>query len=186
MNTKNWTTRTGVAVRGLFGAAILAACGMAGAAVVSVSAYTNSISGGSPASTGVSLVAGESFAVSVDPAQLWNFSGGEAFATTNADGSTYYFIATNPDGTTFLGHIGSLIGQIDSGLPDAGDYFQLGTTFAGVATSSGVLNLFYGDSDFSNNSGAVQASISVVPEPSAALLLLAGLGAIGAMRRRHA
>ncbi len=185
MNTKNWTTRTGVAVRGLLGAAILAACGMAGATVVSVNAYTNSISGGSPASTGVSLVAGESFAVWVDPAQLWNFSGGEAFATTNADGSTYYFIATNPDGTTFLGHIGSLIGQIDSGLPDAGDYFQLGTTFAGVATSSGVLNLFYGDSDFSNNSGTVQASITVVPEPSAALLLFAALGAIGAMRRRH-
>jgi hypothetical protein len=71
------------------------------------------------------------------------------------------------------------VGQIG-----AGNYFVVGTNFSGVAGSSGVLKLYYWDSNNDDNSGSVAANVSVVPEPDTLALMLAGLGALAVRARR--
>lgn len=173
------------------------AAGAAGAADFVVDAMLNSSSGGVGLAT-VSLTAGDSFSVLVDPTDLW--SAGALPRWSNADGLTGPLLATGSDdsgqpagtpigadfGTHSQGNLsapfGTLVGQIDSG-----DFFAIGTSFNGVASASGTLKLFYWDSNFGDNTEFITASVTVgaIPEPETYALMLAGLGLVGWMARRR-
>lgn len=163
------------------------------ATAFTVDAFANSSSGGTGAST-IMLTAGESFSVVVAATDLWN--AGALPRWSNADGLTGNLFATGSDDSgmatgTLIGQsfglytqgnltaaYGTLVGQIGTG-----DYFAIGTNYSGVATSSGVLKLYYWDSNYGDNTEHISANITAVPEPSSLALMLAGLGVAGTMVR---
>ena len=176
--------------------AALFAATAANAAAFTVGALANSSTGGTGLAT-ISLAAGESFSVSASTDDLWNAGALPRFS--DADGLTYNRFATATDdsgeavgtqiGSNFglytQGNLsaafGTLVGRIDSG-----DYFVIGTSFSGVATASGTLNLFYWDSNNFDNTGSIDVAVTgAVPEPQTYALMLAGLGAIGFVARRR-
>jgi hypothetical protein len=152
----------------------------------------------------VSVFAGESFSVSVDPLDLW--SAGPLPRWSNANGITGPdLIATGlpdvngddpgvPAGTVIGSSIfplapangltapyGTLVGQWG-----AGNYFVVGTAYTGVALDS-TLKLFYLDGLYSDNTGSVLATVTTtpVPEPEAYAMFMLGLGLLGFMTLRR-
>ena len=147
----------------------------------------------------VSLLAGQSFSVQVDPADLW--SAGALPRWSNADGLSGPRWATGTDdslqaagtpiGRDFGLHTqaglsapyGTLVGQVGNGA-----YFVVGTSFSGLATQAGKLKLSCWDSNFGDNSQSIRARVvSGVPEPQTYAMLLAGMVAVGFVvgRRRR-
>jgi hypothetical protein len=173
-------------------ALLIGSASMASAASVVVDAFNNSSSGGTGAAA-ISLTAGQSFTVTVDAGDLWN--AGDLPRWSNADGLTGDLYATGSDdsgqsvgtliGINFGLHsqgnlsaaYGTLVGQIDSG-----DYFVVGTNYAGVAAATGTLNLYYWDSNAGDNSQFITADVQAVPEPATMAVL--SLGLVAAARRR--
>jgi hypothetical protein len=174
----------------------LLACA-AGAAGFTVQAAANSSAGGTGLPS-VALVAGQSFTVAVNPGDLW--SAGPLPRWSNADGLVGDLYATGFDesglafGTRigadfgtwtqdgFAAPYGALVGRLGD------QWLLLGTRFDGIAPATGVLDLYYWDTDSANNDGAVLASITAgavpaVPEPASAAMLGAGL-ALVALRAR--
>ena len=167
------------------------------AAPYTVKAFDNSSSGGTGLAT-ISLLAGQNFSVNASSDDLW--SAGALPRYSDADGLTYNRFATAADdsgqavgtqiGANFglysQGNLaaayGTLVGQIDSG-----DYFVIGSAFNGVAAATGMLNLYYWDSNNGDNFGEISAEVNVagVPEPETYALMLAGLGALGFVARRR-
>lgn len=172
----------------------------ASAATVQVSAFQNSSSGGIGALAGV-VNAGDALSITVDPLDLW--SAGPLPRWSNANGLTGPLLATGSDesgqaantligqsfGTYTQGNLsaafGTLVGRIGGG-----SYFVVGTSFNGTAASAGPLELFYWDSNFSDNREFIAATVnigntSLVPLPAAVWLFVAGgLGVVGIARRR--
>lgn len=175
----------------------LAAAPAAEAAVYVVGAQANSSSGGVGAGT-VTLSSGQAFKVNVAPNDLW--SAGALPRWSNADGLTGNLYATGSDNSgeaagTLIGQdfglwtqhglsaaYGSLVGEI------GGVFKVLGTSFNGAAWGSGVLNLYYWDSNNYDNAGAVDAFVtagSPVPEPATWALMIGGFALAGqALRGR--
>jgi len=163
---------------------------VAQAATFDVYASANSSSGGTGLNT-VSLLAGQSFSVTVSPTDLWN--AGPLPRWSNADGLTGNLLATGTDESgqaagTLIGQnfgmysqgglsaaFGTLVGQIGSG-----NFFVVGTNYSGVAASTGVLKLFYWDSNRGDNSQFVTATVTAVPEAGQVSMALAGLAVVGA------
>jgi hypothetical protein len=179
--------------------AALAACafavaGSANAAVFVVDALGNSSTGGFGLSS-LTLLAGETFTVSVSTDDLW--SAGALPRYSDADGLTGDRFATASDDSgqpvgTHIGAdfglwtenglsapFGSLVGEL------GGVYRVLGTSFSGPAWSSGTLHLYYWDSNFADNFGTVSASLIAVPEAASWAMMLVGFGAAGALLRRR-
>jgi hypothetical protein len=171
------------------------------AVTVDVFAQANSSTGGAGALTGVFLTLGQAFTVSAGLDDLW--SAGALPRWSNADGLTGDRFATGTDesgeaagikigrsfGTwspdTFSAPYGSLVGRI--GL---GDFFLVGTNFSDTANASGQLALYYWDSNNSDNTGSIAATISAsaVPGPivGAGLPgLVMALGGLIVWRRRR-
>jgi hypothetical protein len=175
----------------------LAAAPAAEAAVYVVGAKANSSSGGVGADT-VALSSGQTFTVSVAPNDLW--SAGALPRWSNANGLTGNLFATGSDNSgeaagTLIGQdfglwtqhglsaaYGSLVGEI------GGVFKVLGTSFNGAAWGSGVLNLYYWDSNNADNAGAIDAFVtagSPVPEPATWALMIGGFALAGqALRGR--
>jgi len=157
----------------------------------------NSSSGGTGASTGISLAAGQSFSVTVDPDDLWN--AGALPRWSNADGLVGDLFATGSDESgesagTKIGQdfglwtqfglsapFGSLVGEL------TGTYFLIGTSFSAPAPAAGPLNLYYWDSNNGDNTESVVAEISTVdvPVPATTVLIALGMLALGLVYRRH-
>ncbi|TDP72431.1 PEP-CTERM sorting domain-containing protein [Roseateles toxinivorans] len=177
------------------GALLLAVSGLTQAAPYVVDAKLNSSSGGTGLST-ISLGLGQSFTVSVDAEDLW--SAGALPRWSNANGLSGALYATGSDESgqavgTLIGSnfglysqgnlsaaYGSLVGQIGGG-----DYFVVGTNYAGNAASAGTLKLFYWDSQAGDNTQFITANVNAVPEPESYALLLAGLVAMGFVTSRR-
>jgi hypothetical protein len=163
-----------------------------------VDAAGNSSSGGVGVST-IALTAGKLFQVSVDPNDLW--SAGSLPRWSNADGLTGPLTATGSDksgaaaGTLvgqsfgiltrngFSASYGTLVGELN------GVFHVIGANFSGAAWDTGTLNLFYWDSNSSDNSGSVAANVSAattaVPEPASWGLMILGSGVTAALLRRR-
>jgi hypothetical protein len=163
-------------------AASVASAGASQAATVPVEVFAkaNSVVLQNGADTGINLTAGKAFKVSVAADDLWrigtNLPRHEGTAEGMAQSRMY-----NLFGASF--NHGTLVGRIGEGA-----YFKIGTLFEGIAKNSGVLRLFAWDINYADNSGFVTAKIDVaaVPLPAGAPLLLAGLAALGLIRRRKA
>jgi len=142
--------------------------------------------------TGIFFDAGDAFTVTVDPGDLW--SAGALPRWSNADGLTGNLFATGADdsgqpagtliGVNFGMHnlagvlsapFGTLVGSI------GGDFFVLGTSFAGTAPASGNLRLYYWDTFTPDNTQFVSAFVTPAPEPGT--LVLAALGLLALARR---
>ena len=171
--------------------------GLAHAALFTVDALGNSSSGGVGVST-VSLGAGQSFSVTVDPNDLWN--AGPLPRWSNADGLTHNLYATGSDdsgqpvGTligedfglwtqdSFTAPFGTLMGQIGS------TWMKLGTSFSGTAPVAGTLKLFYWDVNNYDNTEHITADVATTPGSTPELstwMLLACSGLAGLVLRRR-
>ena len=163
--------------RAVLGAALLAISGLAAANATDfiVDAKDNSVAGGFGLDT-ITLSSGESLTVTASG--TWQNDPNPAYLSgpDGHSGSTYTDVASNQ---TF--DIGALIGKIGSG-----DYFLIGSSFTGTANASGMLDLFYWDSDAGNNLGSVTAAVTAVPEPANLALMGLALGAFALTRRRKA
>lgn len=160
----------------------VAGAGLSQAATVSVDVFAkqNSVVTLNGADTGITLAAGRAFTVSAGTTDLWRIGNVLPRHVGNADGmlqTRFYDLF----GSQF--NHGTLVGRIGEGA-----FFRIGTLFSGVAKNAGVLRLFAWDSNFGDNRGFITAKIDVasVPLPAGAPLLLAGLAALGLMRRRKA
>jgi hypothetical protein len=173
-----------------------AAAPSASAVLFDVDARINSSTGGTGVAT-IALTAGDSFTVTASVTDLW--SAGALPRWSNADGLIASLVATGSDDSgqaagTVIGSVftlwtqagftapfGSLVGRIGS------SYLLLGTSFAGVAPESGVLQLFYWDQNNSDNTGRITADVSIpatgVPDSGGISLLVIGGLAMLACRR---
>jgi len=184
-------------------AAGLSLTGSASATVFIVDALAHSSNSGAGTGLGtISLAAGDVFNLTVGLEDLWN--AGALPRWSDADGLVGDRLATGADesgqtaGTLigmdfgllgiggFFAPYGSLVGQIGTG---PGSYRLLGTSFSGPAWDTGVLTLFYWDTETSDNTGSVAVSIAtpetIVPEPTAWSLMITGFGLAGAVLRRR-
>lgn len=154
-----------------------------------VQAKANSISGGAGGSTGIFFNAGDYFTASADVNDLWN--AGALPRWSNADGLNSNLYATGSDESgeragTLIGRdfglfsryglsaaYGSLVGSID------GNYFLMGTNYAGNAVGTGELLLWYWDSNSGDNSELINVEINTVSVSEPATLALIGLALAG-------
>jgi hypothetical protein len=127
----------------------------------SVKAKENSVSGGAPLLTGISLTPGQLLTINVDPCDSW--IAGKDKRTSNANGLGNPFGGNfglfTKNGFSFL--YGSLVGSLDEGKT----FFPVGTRLEMTILYPGRLALYYWDSDNANNSDSVVATVAVYNGP---------------------
>jgi len=159
-----------------------------------VDAKLNSSTGGVGLPT-TNFLLGQVFSTSASSNDLW--SAGALPRWSDAGGLTGIRLATGTDESgqplnTQIGAdfgvlnlnglnapFGSLVGEI------GGVYQLLGLNFTGPAWGTGTLNLYYWDSNNSDNVGQVTVDVPV-PEPATIALLGMGLLGVFGLRRRKA
>jgi hypothetical protein len=127
-----------------------------------VKAKENSVSGGAPMVTGISVTKGELLTISVSPDDKW--SAGAANRESNANG------LSNPFGGNFgvFTHnnfsflFGSLVGSLDEGKT----FFAVGTRMEmSILIPAGRLLLYYWDVNNADNTGSVTATVAQYKGP---------------------
>ena len=177
-----------------FATVALIAATSANAVVFNVSAMANSSTGGAPLAT-IALTAGQAYTVTSSTDDLWSAGALPRFSDANGLVADRFATASDdsgqPVGTQiganfglytqdgFSAPFGSLIGRIGT------SYTLLGSNFAGTASSAGVLELFYWDSNNGDNSGSIAVDVSLVPEPASWALMIGGFAMTGAALRRR-
>ena len=161
-------------------------------------AKANSSTSGNGLNTGLTYSTGDTITGAVHAGDLWN--AGPLKRWSNADGLVVDLFAAAGDdsgyaagthiGEPFTNHtqngltapFGSLVGEINS------TFFLLGTSFAVSAPDSGILSLYYWDSNSHDNTEFVTVSIdnnvSAVPIPAAAFMFAPALLGFMGLRRK--
>jgi len=125
------------------------------AKMVEVNAQANSSSGGSGKDTGINIFQGDILTVGVDPAEVWSAGSDQPCSReSNADGLTECYgplVSAN-----LTANFGSLVGRIGEG-----PYFLIGTGYREEMSVSGRLYLYYWDDYSADNSGSINAVITV-------------------------
>ncbi len=127
-----------------------------------VKAKENSVSGGTPLITGITVSKGELLTISVSPDDKW--SAGAADRESNANGLSNpfggnYGVFTH-NGFSFF--YGSLVGSLDGGKT----FFAVGTRMEmSILIPSGRLTLYYWDINKDDNSGSVTATVAQYKGP---------------------
>jgi len=127
-----------------------------------VKAKENSVSGGVPMVTGISVTKGELLTISVSPDDKW--SAGAADRESNANGLSNpfggnYGVFTHGPFSFFYG---SLVGSLDGGKT----FFAVGTRMEmSILIPEGRLTLYYWDVNKDDNSGSVIATVAVYKGP---------------------
>lgn len=127
-----------------------------------VKAKENSVSGGVPMVTGVSVTKGELLTISVSPDDKWR--AGAADRESNANGLSNpfggnYGVFTHGSFSFFYG---SLVGSLDGGKT----FFAVGTRMEmSILIPEGRLTLYYWDVNKDDNSGSVIATVAVYKGP---------------------
>lgn len=127
-----------------------------------VKAKENSVSGGSPLNTGLSLAPGQILTICVSPDDMWSAGSGQKTSNANGLGNPFgndFGTFTN-NGFSFL--YGSLVGSIDGGQT----FFPVGTRLEMTILGPGELSLFYWDSNNSDNTGSITATVAVYQGPA--------------------
>jgi hypothetical protein len=126
-----------------------------------VKARENSVSGGVPMNTGISVSPGQLLTISVAPDDTW--SAGADNRTSNANGLGNplggNFGTFTKSNNTYL--FGCLIGSLDGGTT----FFPVGTRLEMTILGPGRLSLFYWDSNNVDNTGDVTATVAIYTGP---------------------
>lgn len=126
-----------------------------------VKAKDNSVSGGNPLITGISVKPGQLLTISADACDTW--SAGADKRTSNANGlgnpfgADFGLFTKGPFSFLF----GSLVGSLDGGKT----FFAVGTRMEMTILAPGRLALYYWDSNNADNSGSVVADVDVYTGP---------------------
>jgi hypothetical protein len=127
-----------------------------------VKAKENSVSGGAPLVTGISVSKGQLLTISVPPDDKW--SAGAADRESNANGlsnpfgGNYGVFTKGP----FSFFYGSLVGSLDDGKT----FFAVGTRMEmSILIPSGRLLLYYWDVNNADNTGSITATVAVYTGP---------------------
>lgn len=127
-----------------------------------VKAKENSVSGGVPMVTGISVTKGQLLTISVPPDDKWR--AGAADRESNANGLSNPFggnfgVFTH-NGFSFF--YGSLIGSLDGGKT----FFAVGTRMEmSILIPTGRLTLYYWDINKDDNTGSVTATVALYNGP---------------------
>ncbi|MBL8489165.1 MAG: PEP-CTERM sorting domain-containing protein [Rhodocyclaceae bacterium] len=81
--------------------------------------------------------------------------------------------------------IGALMGTLTAAPAGPGDWFQIGYGTTLTLGAAGHIYAAVNDTYYPNDTGAFRVEVTPVPEPGEYAMLLAGLGVIGAIRRRR-
>jgi hypothetical protein len=128
-----------------------------------VKAKENSISGGVPLATGITLSKGDILTISVSPGDKWSAGTGERESNANGLGNPFGadFGFFTHNGFSYL--YGSLVGSIDGGKT----FFPVGTRLEmPIFTPPGQLTLHYWDINNGDNSGSVTATVARYKGPT--------------------
>lgn len=167
-------------------AALLPVATQAATYTFDIDALTANVNGAGQAT--ISLNAGDAFTVSVDPLDTWSLGAPPRNFDANGYETTLGFSYGAPSMFGQQFQFGTLVARIGA---SPNPFFQIGTSFSGVAAISGVLNMFNWDTAYGDNSGFLRVTITTpdtaaVPLPATALLLLGALGGMAGLRRRKA
>lgn len=132
------------------------------ASTFTVKAKENSVSGGSPLITGITVTKGQLLTINVAPDDKW--SAGVADRESNANGLSNPFGGNygvfTKNGFSFF--YGSLVGSLDDGKT----FFAVGTRMEmSILFPTGRLLLYYWDSNNQDNTGEVLATVAVYNGP---------------------
>jgi hypothetical protein len=127
-----------------------------------VKAKENSVSGGSPMVTGVTVSKGQLLTISVAPDDKWSAGAADRESNANGLGNPFggdFGVFTKGPFSFFYG---SLVGSLDEGRT----FFAVGTRMEmSILIPKGRLLLYYWDVNNADNSGEVTATVAVYNGP---------------------
>jgi hypothetical protein len=131
-----------------------------------VKAKENSVSGGTPLDTGITVSVGDRLTITAAENDTWCC--GTSDMTSNANGliagnkfGGVYGMMASPSAPKYSFPYGSLVATVDGGKT----FFPVGTKFDSPYWRAGKLAFVYWDANGEDNTGSVTVSVEVVPGP---------------------